>query len=71
MWLVVTPKGNLNNYSTTESKSIWNTNNVWEHFSALRLRTGGNNHRMSLWMNTAGVNKPPARPSCLVRTKGP
>lgn len=40
MWPVLTPKGNLNNYSTTESRSLWNTDSVWEHFSALRLRTG-------------------------------
>lgn len=72
MWLVLTPKGNLNNYSTTESRSLWNTDSVWEHFSALRLRTEGNNHRMSLQTNTARVNMSPSRlQSCLVRTKGP
>lgn len=73
MWPVLTPKGNLNNYSTAESRSLWNTHNVWEQaFQYLEVKDRGNNHRMSLQTNTARVNMPPARlQSCLVRTKGP
>lgn len=42
MWPVLTPKGNLNNYSTTESRSLWNTDNVWEQaFQYLEVKDRG------------------------------